>query len=93
MDLTNEFQPIRDWAAERGLYDKGDPKTQALKLMEEVGELAETIRQTCYGVKEPRTLVTLAKLRIVDESADVANLAMMIADRVYDLNQNKEEDE
>ena len=43
MKLTNEFQPIRDWAAERGLYDKGNTKIQALKLMEEVGELAKAI--------------------------------------------------
>jgi len=27
MDLHYEFQPIRDWAQEKGIYDKGDPKT------------------------------------------------------------------
>ena len=43
MKLTNEFQPIRDWAKQRGLYEKGDPKTQALKLVEEMGELAQAI--------------------------------------------------
>jgi NTP pyrophosphatase (non-canonical NTP hydrolase) len=43
MKLTNEFQPIREWATQRGLYDKGDPKTQALKLVEEMGELAQSI--------------------------------------------------
>ena len=35
---TTHFDLIRAWANERGLYDKGDPKTQALKLVEEVGE-------------------------------------------------------
>lgn len=43
MELKNEFQLIRDWANERGIYQKGDPKTQFLKLQEEVGELAKAI--------------------------------------------------
>ena len=43
MELTNEFQPIRNWAADKGIYAKGDIKTQYLKLMEEAGELAEAI--------------------------------------------------
>ena len=37
------FDCIRCWAKERGLYDKGDPKTQALKLVEEVGETCRAI--------------------------------------------------
>ena len=37
------FDLIREWANERGLYDKGDPKTQALKLVEEVGETCRAI--------------------------------------------------
>lgn len=37
------FQLIRQWAQQRGLYEQGDPKTQCLKLVEEVGELAEAI--------------------------------------------------
>lgn len=40
---SNKFQKIRDWAKERGIYDKGDPKTQYIKLQEECGELAESI--------------------------------------------------
>jgi NTP pyrophosphatase (non-canonical NTP hydrolase) len=43
MTLSNEFQPIRDWAQERGIYEKGDPKTQYIKLQEEAGELAKAI--------------------------------------------------
>ena len=34
------FDSIRDWADKRGIYDSGDTKTQYVKLMEEVGELA-----------------------------------------------------
>jgi NTP pyrophosphatase (non-canonical NTP hydrolase) len=37
------FDNIRQWAFERGLYDKGDAKTQALKLVEEVGETCRAI--------------------------------------------------
>tara|TARA_B100001939_G_scaffold334776_1_gene336131 strand:+ start:186 stop:1001 length:816 start_codon:yes stop_codon:yes gene_type:complete len=37
------FDPIRKWAKERGLYEKGDSKTQFIKLQEEVGELAKAL--------------------------------------------------
>ena len=37
------FDLIRTWANDRGLYDGGDPKTQALKLVEEVGETCRAI--------------------------------------------------
>tara|TARA_R100000951_G_scaffold69724_1_gene58646 strand:- start:467 stop:1399 length:933 start_codon:yes stop_codon:yes gene_type:complete len=39
----NIFDCIRDWADERGLYDKGDAKTQYIKLMEETGEIGRAI--------------------------------------------------
>ena len=38
-----QFELIREWADERGLYDKGDTKTQALKLVEEMGEICRAI--------------------------------------------------
>ena len=40
---VDRFSLIREWAKERGLYHKGDPKTQALKLAEEVGETCRAI--------------------------------------------------
>jgi len=43
IDQYNQFDLIREWADERGLYEKGDPKTQALKLVEEVGEISRAI--------------------------------------------------
>ena len=43
MQTDNRFQLIRDWAGERGLYTKGDTKTQFAKLIEETGELAQAI--------------------------------------------------
>jgi len=39
----SHFDLIREWAEKRGLYDNGDPKTQALKLVEEVGETCRAI--------------------------------------------------
>lgn len=37
------FPAIRSWAHERGLYAKGDVKTQYVKLQEEAGEVARAI--------------------------------------------------
>jgi len=37
------FDLIREWAKERGLYDKGDTKTQTLKLLEEAGEICRAV--------------------------------------------------
>jgi len=37
------FNCIRAWANERGLYDRGDPKTQYIQLMEETGEIGRAI--------------------------------------------------
>ena len=42
-NTTDRFKLIRDWAEERGLYAKGDTKTQFCKLMEEAGELGRAI--------------------------------------------------
>jgi len=43
MKLKNEFEPIRIWANKKGIYAKGDIKTQYVKLQEEAGELAKAI--------------------------------------------------
>ena len=40
---ANHFDLIRKWADDRGLYKHGDTKTQALKLVEEVGEICRAI--------------------------------------------------
>ena len=39
----SQFDLIREWAEERGLYLHGDPKTQTLKLIEEVGEICRAV--------------------------------------------------
>ena len=43
MKLTTEFDPIRDWAKEKGILNYGDCKTQCVKLFEEAGELSKAI--------------------------------------------------
>jgi uncharacterized protein YabN with tetrapyrrole methylase and pyrophosphatase domain len=42
------FELIRQWANERGIYEKGDVKTQYIKLQEEAGELAKAIMNNDY---------------------------------------------
>jgi len=39
----SDFDLIREWAEQRGLYNEGDPKTQTLKLMEEAGEICRAV--------------------------------------------------
>lgn len=41
--MKTKFELIREWAKQRGIYEKGDPKTQFLKLCEEMGELGSGI--------------------------------------------------
>ena len=43
MKLINEFETIRQWANNKEIYNKGDIKTQYIKLQEEAGELAKAI--------------------------------------------------
>jgi len=42
-EAPNIYDDIRLWAAAKGIYTKGDSKTQYIKLLEEVGELAKAI--------------------------------------------------
>jgi len=79
----SQFDLIRDWADERGLYDNGDPKTQALKLMEEVGEIARAVLKDDFdeavdGIGDAVVVLTnLAELigapieMCIDEAYDV----------------------
>ena len=55
---SERFDLIREWAALRGLYDKGNSHTQYVKLQEEAGELA-------------KALLKNDKLEIVDAIGDI----------------------
>jgi len=43
VSFDNVFDSIRLWAKDRGIYEKGDAKTQYIKLLEEAGELAQAL--------------------------------------------------
>ena len=69
------FELIREWAEQRGLYAYGDPKTLALKLVEEVGE-------TCRAIlKEDR-------VEVIDGIGDcvvvLTNLAELVGHPIED---------
>ena len=55
------FENIREWAKERGIYDKGDSKPQLLKLQEEMGELAKAILEN----DEPEIIDAIGDMVVV----------------------------
>ena len=73
-----QFDLIREWADERGLYENGDTKTQALKLVEEVGEtcraiLKEDFDEVIDGIGDCVVVLTnLAELQGVSIEACIA---------------------
>jgi len=46
--MKTKFELIREWAEAKGIYDKGDVKTQYVKFQEEAGELAKAIMKDDY---------------------------------------------
>lgn len=77
---VERFDLIRGWASAKGLYDKGDVKTQFVKLQEESGEIARSIiKQDLDGLKDGigDTIVVLTNLAhlagfTVEECIDAA---------------------
>ena len=82
-----QFDLIRDWADERGLYENGDPKTQALKLVEEVGEIAravlkDDIDEVIDGIGDAVVVLTnLAELHDVSIEECIASAYGVISKR------------
>ena len=74
----SQFDLIREWADERGLYENGDTKTQALKLVEEVGEtcraiLKEDFEEVVDGIGDCVVVLTnLAELQGVSIEVCIA---------------------
>lgn len=70
-----EFNLIREWAKDKGIYAKGDSKTQYIKLQEEAGELA-------------KALLKKDELEIIDALGDcvvvLVNLAELCGYRLED---------
>lgn len=80
MQLTKQFNPIRDWATQRGLLEQGNPMTQTTKLMEEVGELAKAQLSDDKPLKKK----ALIKDAIGDAVVVLTNLAAMHGLRIED---------
>jgi len=57
----NIFDNIRQWANDRGIYNKGDSKTQYIKLQEECGELAKALLQK----NEPEIIDAIGDIVVV----------------------------
>jgi NTP pyrophosphatase (non-canonical NTP hydrolase) len=67
--LPSRFDLIRQWAKDRGIYDKGDSHTQYVKLMEEAGELAKALlNKDPYEVKDAigDMVVVLTNLAVLE---------------------------
>ena len=69
------FQLIREWAQTRGLYDKGNPTTQYVKLQEEAGELAKALLKN----DEPEVIDAIGDIVVV-----LTNLAHLKGYRIED---------
>jgi len=80
MQLTKQFNPIRDWANQRGLIDGGNPATQTVKLMEEVGELSAAHLSN----EKPAKKKALISDAIGDIVIVLTNLAAMHGLRIED---------
>ena len=83
----SQFELIREWADERGLYEHGDPKTQSLKLVEEVGEicravLKDDIDEVIDGIGDAVVVLTnLAELHDVSIEECIASAYDVISKR------------
>jgi len=71
----NIFEDIRQWANDRGLYDKGNAKTQLIKLYEESGELSQAL------LKDDKAGIIDA---IGDSVVVLTNLAYLVGTNIED---------
>lgn len=69
------FSKIRNWAQERGIYDKGNPHTQYVKLQEEAGELAKALLKN----DEPEVIDAIGDIVVV-----LTNLAHLKGYKIED---------
>ncbi len=81
------FDNIRLWAKDKGIYEKGDAKTQYVKLMEEAGELAKALLKD----DEPEIVDAIGDIAVV-----LTNLAHLrgykiedCMDSAYDVIKNR----
>jgi len=73
------FDDIRSWAGEREIFEKGDVKTQYLKLIEEAGELGRAILKS----DEPEIVDAIGDMVVV-----LTNLSHLAGYRIEDCIQS-----
>jgi NTP pyrophosphatase (non-canonical NTP hydrolase) len=71
----DQFELIREWASDKGIYRSGDSKTQYIKLMEEAGELAQAILKN----DEPEVIDAIGDMVVV-----LTNLAKLRGHNIED---------
>jgi NTP pyrophosphatase (non-canonical NTP hydrolase) len=71
----DQFELIREWAKEKGIYKTGDVRTQYVKLMEEAGELAQAILKN----DEPEIIDAIGDMVVV-----LTNLAKLKGHNIED---------
>ena len=71
----DQFELIREWAKEKGIYKTGDVRTQYVKLMEEAGELAQAILKN----DEPEIIDAIGDMVVV-----LTNLAKLRGHNIED---------
>mgnify|MGYP003346849279 CR=1 FL=1 len=78
---------VLEWARERGILAKSDPKTQCLKMVSEVGELADAVAvgdmmKTIDGIGDVLvTLIILSELLKLDATECLETAYTEIAKR------------
>lgn len=86
-EAPNVYDLIRAWAKDKGIYEKGDSKTQYIKLMEEAGELAQALLkrdkpEIIDAIGDMLVVLTnLAKLENLDIEDCVVSAYDVIKDR------------
>lgn len=68
----HRFDDIRQWAEARNLIDGSDPKSQMLKLIEEMGELADAIGKGNTGETVDAIGDMVVVLTIISQQIDFA---------------------
>ena len=71
----DQFELIREWASDKGIYKSGDTRTQFVKLMEEAGELAQAILKN----DEPEVIDAIGDMVVV-----LTNLAKLRGHNIED---------
>ena len=71
----DQFELIREWATDKGIYKSGDARTQYVKLMEEAGELAQAILKN----DEPEVIDAIGDMVVV-----LTNLAKLRGHNIED---------